>query len=226
MHVLVLADGDPPSRSALDAAWPAWDAGVALVVAADGGARHAGRLGLAVDAWVGDGDSLGMDALAALRSAGCTITMAPTDKDESDTELAVTAAIEAGASRLTIVGALGGPRLDHALANLGLLALPALAAVDARIVTDTARVRLLTAPTPSGGDGTATLEGRVGDLVSLFPVGDPADRVTTAGLRYPLSAATLLPGRTRGLSNVRTAPLATVILARGRLLIVEAPATL
>jgi hypothetical protein len=48
---LVLADGDAPTRTGLDRAWPGWDDGIDLVVAADGGARLAGALGLAIDAW-------------------------------------------------------------------------------------------------------------------------------------------------------------------------------
>ena len=33
-------------RAALDRAWPGWDDGVGLVIAADGGARHAAELGV------------------------------------------------------------------------------------------------------------------------------------------------------------------------------------
>ena len=34
-HAIVLADGAVPSRAQIDAAWPGWDAGVSLVIAAD-----------------------------------------------------------------------------------------------------------------------------------------------------------------------------------------------
>jgi len=125
-RAIVLADGTAPGREQLDAAWPGWDSGIRLVVAADGGARLARPLGLRVDRWVGDGDSLGAAAIEALRTAGVRITLAAQDKDESDTELAVLEAVEAGATDLTILGALGGRRLDHALANIALLAHPGL----------------------------------------------------------------------------------------------------
>ena len=98
---------------------------------------------------------------------------------------------------------------------------------DVRLVADDARVRLLASDATSSAAGVAVdLEGRPGDLVSLFPVGADVEGVSTDGLRYPLVAATLLVGRTRGLSNVRTATVARVAMRQGRLLIVEAPATL
>ena len=148
------------------------------------------------------------------------------DKDESDTELAVLAARAMGATDLTVLGALGGPRVDHALANLGLLAMPELDGLGVRLVAADARVRLLRAPDGAGRPVTIDLAGRVGDLVSLLPVGADAEGVTTHGLAYPLHDEPLLVGRTRGLSNVRERGDATVVLRRGQLLVVETPATL
>ena len=225
MRALVLADGDPPVRAALDEAWPGWSAGFAHVVAADGGARHAAALGLRIDRWTGDGDSLGEEGVEALRTAGVDIRRAPVEKDESDTELAVLAAIDAGATDLTILGALGGPRVDHALANVALLGLPELDGFAARLLTADARVTLLCA-SASGPPAAIELSGRVGDLVSLLPLGDPALGVTTRGLRYALDDEDLAAGRSRGLSNARAEPGALVTLRAGRLLIVECPATL
>ena len=226
MQVIILADGDVGSRAVLDAAWPGWLDADARVVAADGGARHAGPLGLAIDRWVGDGDSLGESAIEALAAAGVPIERARPDKDASDTELGVHAALALGATRLTILGALGGPRLDHALANLGLLAMPELSGLDVQLVAIDARIRLLVAPDAAGGSVSLDLAGRVGDIVSLLPVGADATGVTTGGLLYPLRDEPLQVGRTRGLSNVRDAAQATVLLRAGRLLVVETPATL
>jgi thiamine pyrophosphokinase len=225
MQVIVLADGHVGPRDAIDAAWPDWLEPDARVIAADGGARHAGPLGLAIDRWVGDGDSLGDAGIVELEAAGVPIERARPDKDESDTELAVQAARVMGATSLTVVGALGGPRVDHAIANLGLLSMPALEQIDVRLVAADARVRLLYAQAQRG-PATLDLAGRVGDLVSLLPIGTDAEGVTTHGLAYPLRDEPLLAGRTRGLSNVRERGDATVTLRRGQLLVIETPATL
>lgn len=224
MRAIIVADGSAPTRAALDAAWPGWDDPCDLVVGADGGAATAVALGLRPGLVVGDADSLTAGELARLREAGVAAELAPADKDETDTELAIAAAIRRGATVVVILGALGGPRADHALANVVLLAHPAWAGVDVSIVDPSAQIRLLSAPAAGGGPAHLPLDGRVGDTVSLVPLGQDAEGVTTAGLRYPLEDETLAFGPARGVSNVRTAPDASVSLRRGRLLVVESPA--
>jgi thiamine pyrophosphokinase len=218
-HALILADGAAAELAALQQAWPGWDDGIDLVIAADGGARHAAGLGRTIDLWVGDGDSLGSAGLDALRAAGVPTELSPVDKDESDTELAIVAATVAGAMRVTILGALGGTRIDHGLANVWLLAHPALARRAVCLLDDRARIRLLSA-------GEHDLGGRVGDLVSLFPFAGDAGGLTTRGLRYALSDEPLRSGSTRGLSNVRDSADAGIDIREGRILVVEIAATL
>lgn len=226
-HAVVLADGAAPPRSILDAAWPGWDEGIDLVVAADGGLRHAAAFGLRVDRWVGDGDSTSPAELEALAATGAVIDRVAADKDESDTELALLAVAAAGADAVTILGALGGPRVDHALANVALLQHQALERRRTRMYDEHgARLSLLAGPDHRGLPGRAELAGRLGDLVSLLPLGGSALEVSTEGLRYPLDDEPLVIGRARGLSNVRIAPVARVTVASGRLLLIETPATL
>lgn len=82
-----------------------------LVVAADGGARHAEVLGLGVDVWVGDFDSSAGVSVAAPREVH------PAAKDQTDGELATAVALERGAAELVFIGAFGG-RFDHTAALL------------------------------------------------------------------------------------------------------------
>ena len=218
-HALVLADGVLDEPAAMDRAWPGWSRGVDLVIAADGGARHAATLGLRIDRWVGDGDSISAEELDHLAAEGVRIDRAPIDKDETDAELALRAALAADPARITILGAFGGFRLDHELGNVWLLAHPGLAGRDVVLLSATARIRL-------AGPGPVDLGGRVGDLVSLLPFGGDAGDIATRGLRYPLAGEPLVSGPSRGLSNVREAPDAGLTIGAGRLLIVETPARL
>ena len=218
-HALVRADGSLGPLADLDTAWPGWSSGIDWVIAADGGARHAQALGRTIDRWVGDGDSLGDAGLAELAAAGVSIERSPTDKDESDTELAVLAAVGTGARRITILGALGGARVDHGLANIWLLSDARLGGHEVVLVDAVARIRLATA-------GWTDLGGRSGDLITLLAFGGEAIGVTTTGLRYPLVAEDLPSGPARGLSNVRVAEEASLTVGAGRVLVIETPARL
>jgi thiamine pyrophosphokinase len=220
-HALVVADGDVAPRAALEAAWPGWDAGIADVLAADGGLARARALGVSPDVLVGDLDSLEPALADGARAAGIEVLRAAVDKDESDTELALLEAVRRGATRVTVLGAFGGPRLDHALANLWLLAHPGLAGVTVVLLDAAARVSLVTAPAADGSPVHHPLPGPSGATVSLLPLGGDVTGITTAGLRYPLHDEPLRTGPARGLSNVRTGPGAAVTVRAGRLLIVE-----
>jgi len=226
MVALILADGDAPARARLDAVWPGWDAEVDLVVAADGGARHAHALGVAIDLWVGDGDSLGEDAIADLAATGVPIERSRPDKDETDVELAVAAAIARGTLGLIIVGALGGERIDHALANVALLARPDLIGRTAILLDGRSRISLVRAPDTAGRTVRVALDGAPGSTVSLLAFGGDVLGVTTDGLVYALVDESLGLGSARGVSNVVARHDASVAVRHGLLLVVESPATL
>ncbi len=180
-----------------------------LVIAADGGSAHLARWGIAPAIVVGDLDSLPADAASNAR-----VERWPRDKDKSDTQLAVERAIASGADEVVVLGALGGTRADHAMANVLLLALSELSG----------RVRLVRGPVSArvahSGE-SMRLEGAVGDLVTLLAVGGDAAGVRTIGLRYALSGGTLRLGSSRGLSNEITEAGATVSVGSGSLLVIE-----
>jgi thiamine pyrophosphokinase len=210
MKVVVVASGE------LEVSDAAWLHAADLVIAADGGAASLDRLGRTPDVLVGDLDSIDPTLVARLAVAGTTVERHPVDKEASDTELAVEMAIGTGARSVVILGAMGGSRLDHELANLLLLADPALAGHDVRAVRGGTLVRAVQA-----GE-RLELDGSPGDLVTLLPVGGDALGVTTEGLRWPLDRAMLRMGRSHGLSNEVVASPTSVRITDGTLLVIEA----
>jgi len=210
MRVVIVAAGDLAPADAR------WLADADLVIAADGGSASLDRLGRRPDLLVGDLDSTDAELVERLAGAGTRIERHPTDKDASDTELAVDAGSAAGGTELVILGALGGARLDHQLANLLLLADRDLAGLDVRLVQGGTSARVVT------GGNRLDLVGEPGDIVTLLSLGGDASGVTTQGLRWSLQAATLAVGRSRGLSNEVIERPASVSLEHGALLVIEA----
>jgi thiamine pyrophosphokinase len=215
LRAVIVADGDVRPGTAVSRAL----ANVDLVVAADGGAVKAAQLGLSPAVVVGDGDSLSPAAADELRRAGVEAIVHPVDKDESDTELAVREAVARGATSVVILGALGGHRVEHSVANLLLLTLPELAAIDASIADNASTIRVIGA----GGADSMAIDGEIGDFVSLLPLCDEVAGVTTTNLRFPLVDATLVQGQTRGLSNELSAARGEVRLRSGRLAVIHTP---
>ena len=213
MKALIVADGDVPSRLAVDRLLGSSPPD--FVVAADGGALKALALGFVPNVVVGDADSLAPSAVRQLRDDGTEVIVHPAAKDESDTELAVTEAIKRGATSLLIVGAFGGERLEHTIANLLLLSMPELSGRDVALADGASVVRLV-----EGGQ-QLTIDGQPGDFVSLFPLAPVAGGVSTTGLAFPLRDEALEQGPARGLSNVMNENSATVSARTGRLLVVH-----
>lgn len=194
-----------------------------LVVAADGGADHAARLGVRVDYLVGDLDSLTNAEQEALASGGASIERHPTDKDATDLELALMVA-RRHAAHIVVLAAWGG-RVDMALANVLLLADERLAGARVAIWEGDETLWAIRPPGDRVADAIAPGVPRAGDRLSLLPLGGAATGIVTHGLRWPLAGETLEIGPTRGVSNRVVDPSAHVELASGLLLAVHTPAS-
>jgi thiamine pyrophosphokinase len=169
-----------------------------VLICADGGARHAVRLGLRPDAVVGDMDSVPRPLPRSWRG---TSFLCDFDDDASDFEKALAFAARAGCSRLYVAGILGG-RLDHALVNLALA--KAWGCRRSLVIVDRGLATLL-------GPGRYRLPVKRGELVSLLAATEKA-KLSVSGVRYPLRRASLAPGG-RGLSNVAQGPVALTVHA-------------
>ena len=179
----------PLVRSALN--------GAGLIVAADSGANRLRTLGILPHVVIGDFDSLAGEDLFNLKSVGVEFEHHPDPEQRTDGDVAIEHALKRGATSIIIVGLFGGPRYDHAVANLYLLTHPRLRQ------TPTWTVDGWTALTVLNGDGVsqAHFQGNIGDYVSITAVSDTVEGITTVGLKWPLQDATFTRGLNEGTSN-------------------------
>ncbi|MGA2490184.1 MAG: thiamine diphosphokinase [Anaerolineales bacterium] len=180
--------------------------------AADGGTQHVLALGLIPSVVIGDLDSLTPEERQYLDVKGVDIRQYSRDKDQTDLELALDHAIQAGYREILVVGALGG-RLDQTLGNLALLSDHRLSTCDIRL-DDGVEEAFFTR-------GRCEIRGRPGDIVSLLPWGGDVTGICTEGLRWPLRSETLISARTRGISNEMSHERASIMLKSGLLLVIH-----
>ena len=162
------------------------------IVCCDAGMRHAKKLGITPNVIVGDFDSV---------------------KDETDMELGLDEAINAGCDEIIITAGIGS-RMDHTLANLQLLFNLLTKGIKAKIVNENNEVWLI--------DKKTVIEGKAGDIVSLVPMTQEVKGVTTTGLEYPLNDDTLFFGsRLLAVSNVMLSEKAEVEIKSGYLYVMK-----
>jgi thiamine pyrophosphokinase len=205
--VVVIAGGERPRPEAVRAIG-LW----ARVLAADSGLAHARALGLDVEAVIGDLDSASPEDVEDAVSRGARIERHPTEKDATDLELALDAALALAPTRILVLAGTAG-RLDHLFSTLLLLGSARYAGVQLDAEIGPAHVHVIRRE--------RVLDGEPGELVSLFALNGPARGVTTEGLVYPLSRETLEPGSSRGVSNLFAGKTARVSVERGVLVAIR-----
>ena len=181
-------------------------------IAVDGGLRPLRNLYKTPGLLIGDLDSVTTAEVEAATAQGIEVRRYPADKDETDLELALLAAIEKGFDEILVIGALGG-RLDQTLGNLHLLALPLLAGVKVSLEDGTEEVFLIR--------DQAEIMGSAGDVVSLIPLQGEVKGVETRELKYPLNHEVLYAEKSRGISNVMLGEKAAVSIESGLLLCIH-----
>lgn len=200
------------------------------VIAADAGLDICHRLGISPTDILGDFDSLKDRSLLRLyEDRGIPVRRYPSRKDMTDTELAVSCAADLweescggkpgeaeGDSGIWILGATGS-RLDHTLANVGLLVPLARRGIPCRILDDHNELEMLKGP------ARRTYHRRPGrDFLSLLAFDGRAEGIDLEGFSYPLTDADLPPYVSLGVSNEIIADTGQLSLKEGYLLVVRA----
>jgi thiamine pyrophosphokinase len=207
----VITGGDRLDAS-VAARLPSLDPERDVVIAADSGVDSALALGMIPHIVVGDLDSVSPDGLAFARERVREIIEMPTDKDVTDTEVALHVAVERGAHEIVVVSP-GGGRMDHAHGVITSLFRPELSACRVQALIGEAHVHVLHA-----GD-SLSLPRPHAPVLALHAMNGITRGVTTRGLRWNLDNHDLEPWVSRGVSNEIVDDVAHVTLSDGALMV-------
>lgn len=186
MRVLIIAGGQKPSKELLESEVEKSD----ILIAADKGVETFMINGIKADYVLGDFDSIGEEFKENLQ--GLNIEKFNPEKDSTDTEIAFLKAIDLGATEIALLG-VTGTRLDHVIANLGLLRSALEKGIEAYIIDDNNKIILRNKST--------RLRKDFGNFISFQAFGKSVNNFSIEGSKYPLYNHKLLIGDSLCVSN-------------------------
>ena len=179
-----------------------------LRIAADGGYANALALGQKVDILLGD-----FDSYTEKLPDDVEIIRVPAEKDFTDTQLAVSTAIERGADEIVIIGGLRG-RLDHTLSTISILQRLWKMRIHAIATDGINRVRYI--------DSSSTLIARSQyKYVSVLAVSETLKGVSIEGCKYPLKKARIDREHQFAVSNEIEGNCALISVRNGACYVIE-----
>lgn len=200
---MIIGGGEKPSRRT---ALKLIRTGYSIVICADGGYDHAKKMGIVPDFIIGDFDSVG--DLSGL-SDKCKLVRIRRQND-TDVEKCIKFAVSAGAAELVLLGGIGD-RLDHSIANLGLIAK----------YSEILKMTLF-----YGRSYCSVLHGlnkfasRKGEIVSIYGLTEDTI-VSTSGLKYELHKDNIYLGGGESTSNIARKKYFIVEVLTGKALLVR-----
>lgn len=211
MKIIIIAGGEPPAPKMLQKELNS----PSLVICADGGANCLFELQILPNYIVGDFDSISLPAWNFFASQGVTFERHPSAKNQTDADLALAKALQLNVTITEIVflGCLGGTRVDHLLANFGLLNQCLQLKIPATIKDDNNQIALI--------DSSTTITGKSGEVFSLLAYSEEVTNLSIVGAKYELQGHLLRQGSSLTISNEFLAEKVTITFDAGKLLVVR-----
>ncbi|MEK6264359.1 MAG: thiamine diphosphokinase [Clostridium sp.] len=207
MKVVIVSGGKPPSKGLLTKEISP----NTFLIAADSGANCLYEYNILPNLLLGDFDSIDRKVLDYFEKNNCSIDIYPTEKDFTDTEIAVRKAISMKPSEIVLLGCTGS-RVDHLLGNIGMLKICLENGVNAYIVDENNDIRL--------SNATISLNGVVGQIFSVQAYGDEVIGLTIEGAKYPLNNYNLKIGESVTISNEFVSTVVKLKFKVGTLMII------
>ena len=186
------------------------------VICADSGVDYALKHNIRIDQVFGDLDSISAEGQEYIKVKDIPTNVYPTEKDMTDTEIALRS-VDPATDILLICSLEGRP--DHVMTNIFLSS--RLRKEGRSIVCSDGRTDII----PLFGEDFIHINNLIdpsSKAISLIPVSDEVTGVTTEGLYYPLSDATLVRGSSFTNSNLlsKESSSFSVSVKSGELLVV------
>lgn len=207
MKVIIISGGNPPSEKLLKKEITE----DTFLIGADSGANCLYTYNIKPDVLVGDFDSIDKEVFDYFKKSNCIIDIYPTEKDYTDTEIAVKKALSMKPNEIVLLGCTGS-RVDHLLGNIGMLKTCLQNGVNACIKDENNNIWLV--------DTGASLKGTVGETFSVQSYGDEIIGLTIEGAKYPLNNYNLKIGQSIAISNEFAGPQVQFKFKAGMLMII------
>lgn len=175
-----------------------------FIIACDAGYRNCAPLGRRPNIIVGD-----FDTAPCPEQQDDDIIVLPHVKDDTDTQYAARWLLEHGYDEITMLGALGGARLEHTLANLATGLYLAKNGVNVLLADERSEIRFLVP-----GRELVLHQGSW-KYLSVFPMEGTLTGVCIRGAYYPLEGASLAADYPLGVSNEFTSEAAQLSCTGG-----------
>ncbi|PKM50660.1 MAG: thiamine diphosphokinase [Firmicutes bacterium HGW-Firmicutes-7] len=186
---------------------------VDLIICADSGADALYNAGILPNVLLGDFDSVDENVFNSFVDQGIKTVRFSSEKDLTDTQIAIKYAIKQGSQKIIIFGATG-LRLDHTLANIYMLE-KFIYHAHLKIVDMNNSLELIC------DEGIHIYHKKEYKYISLIPISKKVFGVTTEGLKYKLQGATLSRNSSFGVSNEIINEQGSIAIKKGLLAIIQ-----
>lgn len=208
MKVLIVSGGTTPSIELISKEIK----DVSLIIAVDRGGNCLYKYNIIPKYVVGDFDSIDKEVLMFFKSKNCIVEKYPSHKDFTDTEIALNKALELKADEIVFMGCTGS-RLDHVLANLGMLLKCSNLNVKAYIKDKNNTIELL--------NSSKLIKGYPGQTFSLHAYCGCVKNLSIIGAKYELNNYDLCMGDGRTVSNEFLDGAVSIMFQHGKLLLMK-----
>lgn len=173
MRAVIVSGGEAPSKNLLKSILKDDD----YLIGVDKGCNCLFEYNIKPDLILGDFDSANANVITQFKLEGIKTLEYNCDKDYTDTDLGYIKAKEAGADEVIFLG-VTGTRIDHMLANVGVLIKAFNEGINAEIIDDNNRIFLINKATK--------FKGKVGETISFHALSEVVKNVCIKDARYEL----------------------------------------